>query len=703
MRQLGSSRPFEVRLVSVPRMDQQGNYVGAFVILELLSLKNAANEIHNAIAETEDIDELFKRTYNAVAKVFDAECFFVSLLSKDRQHARVLYDNSGKEQITRWFPMSESLRRWNEQEDIIAIGDLQELLIEHDPALLKDPYAQEIIKAGLLSWLRYPVHDKGSVVATISIACQGKHRFSKEDETSLKALPLDKVLLKALALEDQKELRLVHTLTREVQGSRSQKEIAHHITRLLVEKYKWQNVSYFIADEDRKQFNLVAQAWDKDTGFQIPEGREQSLDAGILGLVYSSHRSIRITNVVEDEKYRDIFLRTHDATQSVLCVPVIHEEHFYGLLNLEHSQINAFSVDDQELLEDIAVEVGSVLERLSWHHMLNAAFDQVGDPVFFVDENDVIRHPNRTATEVLRLQDGQPLTAFGHSFEDASEAEQFISARSDVEYSGYFRIKGNIRLYATADKTRMPCEFPGFIVALKNFSTAKRERELEEVHKRFTSLAREVKTPLSLASSWLSRLHKILANDRDAQELVEKTMEQLVDIDVGYDKILYGDNKFSVTGAPNNFTARELIERVSAEFPNHFHTDFDVDIPDPELRIFGHERALTFGIKSILAFLTKFSHDEAHISVAVRSKDDSRVLIDLTEAPEQGSEKALPWVQVSSGGDSAEQGYYELAAGDPVIGEIIKLHDGAYRKRRNAAGYWSFQLEVPQAASTMRT
>lgn len=712
-----SGKQFEAQVVSVPHFDQAGTYVGVFVILELLSVKNAIESIDQATSESisqaeyceDGMKTLFVTVYEALLTLFNADVLFVSLLSKDSRHVRVLYQNSDSQMKTRWFPMSDELCRWNNQEKVTAIGDLEEFLQKNDPDLLNDSVVQSLISQNLISWLRYPVHEDNRVIAIISLAATGKHRFTVDDEKTMAELPLDRVMMKALFFERQKELQLVNQLTREVQGSKTPDEIGAHLCSLLVTYYSWQNVSFFILNRKRDGFKLITQDHEPTIGFHLEESYEQTLDEGVLGRAYEKDATILINDVTNDPIYSGDFIRISDNTQSELCVPVHHNNRIYGLINVEHSQINAFSVDDRELLEEIVTEVEMVLDRLSWQHQLNAAFNEVSDPVFFVDNKATIRAPNKAAATIFEIEDGQPLNYFGRYFDDFGAANKVLEDLGGGEYSGIFRVDG-IRMYATFNKVKMPEHFDGYVCTLKNISAAKRQQELEAIRHQFMDLAREVKTPISLVSSWLDRLQMTLAGSEEAgsklkisEDLVSKIKTQMQDIDIGYDSFLYNDDDLINASSPGTFLVSRLIERSLSEFPVCVRNSIRLESADPELMVYGHMDSLSFAVKSIFSFLFRYAQDDAVLALSVLNKDEVYVALEISEHRQSESSSYLPGVQISDNAISAEPEYHDLAAGDVVIRRIVDHHEGRYQKKRNVQGLWRFQLEVPRAVSHTRS
>lgn len=84
---------------------------------------------------------------------------------------------------------------------------------------------------------------------------------------------------------------------------------------------------------------------------------------GITGWVASVGKPARVNNVHEDPRY--IMLRKE--IRSELAVPLILHGELRGVINVDSTRENAFSENDQELLEEFAIQAAKVIQN-SWLH-----------------------------------------------------------------------------------------------------------------------------------------------------------------------------------------------------------------------------------------------------------------------------------------------------------------------------------------------
>ena len=82
---------------------------------------------------------------------------------------------------------------------------------------------------------------------------------------------------------------------------------------------------------------------------------------GITGWVFRKGRPALVGDVAKDPRYVELDARV----RSELCVPLTVEGQSRGVLNVDSDRADAFTADDQELLEELAVQAAKVI-RNTW-------------------------------------------------------------------------------------------------------------------------------------------------------------------------------------------------------------------------------------------------------------------------------------------------------------------------------------------------
>lgn len=114
--------------------------------------------------------------------------------------------------------------------------------------------------------------------------------------------------------------------------------------------YSWVGI-YRVEGSD-----LVLDAWD---GAQATEHTRIPIARGICGQAVRERRSVVVDDVRSDPNYLACFLET----RAEIVVPVPHEGHVVGEIDIDGNTVRAFDATDRRFLESVAAKLGPALER----------------------------------------------------------------------------------------------------------------------------------------------------------------------------------------------------------------------------------------------------------------------------------------------------------------------------------------------------
>lgn len=138
-----------------------------------------------------------------------------------------------------------------------------------------------------------------------------------------------------------------------------------------------EGVSIRLFDESRE--NLLAAARAGESVHRSPLAKFKRGE-GIVGLVADKARTVRVNDTKRDRRFSQRKDQRRDI-RSVICAPLISSAEVFGVLGITHMEPNAFSEEDEQLLELLAncaapsVEVAR-LERISLTDPLTLAFNR---------------------------------------------------------------------------------------------------------------------------------------------------------------------------------------------------------------------------------------------------------------------------------------------------------------------------------------
>jgi signal transduction histidine kinase len=87
------------------------------------------------------------------------------------------------------------------------------------------------------------------------------------------------------------------------------------------------------------------------------------LGEGVVGWVAQARQSALVNDVRQDARY----LLTVEQTRSELAVPLLAADRLVGVMNVESSRLNAFSPDDERLLQTLAGQLAVLIENARLH------------------------------------------------------------------------------------------------------------------------------------------------------------------------------------------------------------------------------------------------------------------------------------------------------------------------------------------------
>lgn len=152
------------------------------------------------------------------------------------------------------------------------------------------------------------------------------------------------------------ELSVLNAITSVATGAYNEDELIEFVTRMIGEKLYPDNFGIMMVNDTGKMLGLHSsyRLGEKEEPISIPIGQ------GITGKVALNGQVCRVNDVSRNPDY----LNVDDRISSELCVPLKIEGKVIGVANAESIKLNAFTKRDEELLNIIAGQLASAIERL---------------------------------------------------------------------------------------------------------------------------------------------------------------------------------------------------------------------------------------------------------------------------------------------------------------------------------------------------
>ena len=153
------------------------------------------------------------------------------------------------------------------------------------------------------------------------------------------------------------ELTILHAIARLGVEAKSVDELVQQSTQIIAKLLEFDFLGMLILDEAAGLLHVRGVHKGLNPAIEMPI---VPLGEGVTGRVAADGIARRIGDVSKDP----YFIRIDPAIQSELCVPLKAGGHIYGVVNVESPRLNAFSEEDEQLLNTIAGQVASALQRL---------------------------------------------------------------------------------------------------------------------------------------------------------------------------------------------------------------------------------------------------------------------------------------------------------------------------------------------------
>jgi len=238
------------------------------------------------------------------------------------------------------------------------------VILQDAPLLYADFERKPHAQAGTRSWLGVPLLFGDRLMGMLTLDKREPDFYTKEHAR----LALAFAAQAAFAIENARlyqevshHLEEVQTLNKVAQAATSTLDFDQVVRRGMTALLGIRNierVNILLLDEEQGNLWLHPALVDSDifpqrADFRVPLGK------GITGEVAKSGQPLRVTDIREEPRY----LAGYSDTLSELCVPLKVGERVIGVLDVQSTQLNAFSESDERLLTTLGGQLSTVIQN----------------------------------------------------------------------------------------------------------------------------------------------------------------------------------------------------------------------------------------------------------------------------------------------------------------------------------------------------
>lgn len=704
-RRFSDARDIPLEITGLPISDERGDVVIGLGLLRSLEWQELGDAIRALSRPGQSPEELLAGLAAILKRSMPFEQMVISRLSTDGNHIRRFFSTGLQGpaiRSKRWWALTDAMKQWQSKSGSTVIADLDRFFDNPVWAPTKnDPVVQELFRAGIKSVMRRDVYRGGEKVCSISLMSRELNGFSQEQQLLFMSAPVAVTALHALELAEKaavtQRLNLLKTLNRCTDVDKACRTLAEQLAGI----FDWPHVSIFRVDRSAGILRLLAQRCrDKDPiddQIRLPERYEQAVGKGILGRVVATGEPQNIGNVLEDADY----VRSLKELQvmSELCVPVRPEgeKDVRWIINVEETQQNAFASDELAALQEIAEEVGGLMQRFSDVFFLTQCFEHASEAIFVTNEQLMLRRVNPAAANLLGYKDASEIKGNICDYLEDRAACVRLSAPVPGDL-GEIVLKrlGTARGESGPVASTVPAffsrrDFPegltGSIFVARDTSAMRKTVQAGILEKAAYSVAVETCTPLSAA---ISELESIVRRSEGHEAGLERVVRQLGRVRQGYVRLaMFNPDARPATSTFAPLNLQSELEALARNLAETGRVTVAPAGPGPTPLIEGDHFQIGFVLETLLVAMLRYAPQDEPVTATVSVVERS-VKIQLRGYLGSGiptQDLDAPWVPSDA----------DMAIAKPLIDEFVANHNGSWLGSVGKSRRAEINLQFPLA------
>jgi GAF domain-containing protein len=220
------------------------------------------------------------------------------------------------------------------------------------------------------SMIAVPLKHQEQVIGVLYLNARDRHEFSEAEISLLLTLgnQAATAINKANLLRDTERQVERHRTLNEVGakliGMLDEKEILEAVAHVAGQTLGCSHCSVFRVEP----VGLVVQAAHGSLAHELQPGRTFELDRGVAGWVARERQPALVPDTSNDPRFDPTW--SSPPPRSLVNVPILLEDKLYGVISAEDSRLQAFRIQDQQLLETLALQVSQAVRSVRRIHDL---------------------------------------------------------------------------------------------------------------------------------------------------------------------------------------------------------------------------------------------------------------------------------------------------------------------------------------------
>lgn len=321
------------------------------------------NEVSSALTSTLSLDELYEIIYTQCGRLVDTTYFYIGTLGPgpDEMTLGLMYINGERIRDYEGVPIRMGLAR---------------LVHERDRPIVVEGYFEACRERGIvppdivpfqpnLSWLAAPIVSGNRTIGIMAIMSPAGP-FEPDEVETIGAVArqagaaIQNARLYQARTVQANQLTAINQLARAIATIRDPQPLMRVAVQLIHDLFGYSSIGIFVSEPGSRRLVLSAQAgienWDHLLGMTLTVG-----GPGIVSYAATQRRRYLANDVRLDEHY--LAVPDIPSTRAEIAVPILRGEQLLGVLDIQATEVNAFTDRDIEIIETLADQLAIGLEN----------------------------------------------------------------------------------------------------------------------------------------------------------------------------------------------------------------------------------------------------------------------------------------------------------------------------------------------------
>ena len=196
------------------------------------------------------------------------------------------------------------------------------------------------------------------------------------------------------------QLALVSEISEQAVGALDADELYRRVTRLMVQRFGYENVAVLISDPACAHVVLRAQAGPELSPEGI--GYRQSWEVGLVGAAVRTGKALIVNDVRQDARYHTSG-PGRDLCRSEMAVPLKRHDEVLGVLDIQSARCDAFESLDLTAMQVLATQIAAAIEKQALYAAERKRAAQLALVSAIAERITAILDPDRLIREAVTL------------------------------------------------------------------------------------------------------------------------------------------------------------------------------------------------------------------------------------------------------------------------------------------------------------